>query len=1055
MNNPIRWFVDNPVAANLLMWIFILGGLLSLPSIYQEEFPIIEANTISINVAYLGATPLEMEQSVCIRIEEAIEGVAGVNKLRSRAQENNCRVDAELMSSADKSSVITDIKNRVDTISTFPRDVEKPAVSEMIFASKVMQVAIAGDTDERSLKKLGERVRDELLAKPGISQVTLNYVRPYEFSIEVPEKNLRRYGLSFQEIADAIRNSSIDLPAGSIRATSGEVMLRTREQSYSREEFEQVVVFTRKDGTQLKLRDIATVLDGFEDSEMLARFNGKPAVIVDVQRIGDEDIVAIAKQVKSYVNEMQGWLPVGIDVLIWSDESDDLIERLDVLTDNALSGLLLVLAALALFLDLRLAFWVAAGLLIAMLGALSLFPPLGISISTLSVIAFIMVIGILVDDAIVVGERVFSYQRQGFSWRDAAIKGTQEVSVPVIFGVLTTAATFLPLMNIPGHLGPFFLVIGVVAILALLFSVLEAQLILPAHLAHPTTKSDQDKPLSAGVITRAWRRLQQALSNGLERFVQQRFRPLLIKVLRQPLTTLAIACSVVIISIAMLISGWINVQFFPAIAGNNITVRLAMPEGTPIDVTSQVVTRLEQSAVLLEQELNAKYPLTSGSHLRFSLSSIGGSTGVGSHGGISTSDANMAEIILELVSADNRPATPEIANRWRELVGPVPEAVELAFTASEVSVGAPIDIEFRGRNIDQLRAVASELRQALAVYPGVFDISDSFRGGKQEIQLKLLPEAQTLGITAADLARQVRQAFYGEEVQRIQRGQDDLKVMLRYPADQRRSISNLEQMRIRNQQGVEVPFSRVASYTLGRGFSTINREDGQRIIRVTADVNRDITMPEEVLDSIQSKELPDLLARYPQVHFALGGEAEQSSGAFYGLLKSFLLSMVLVYALLAIPLKSYLQPLVIMSVIPFGAIGAVLGHWLIGRPLAFFSILGIVALSGVVVNASLVLVDYINRQRREGMPLMDALIEAGCVRFRPVLLTSITTFLGLLPIILSPSQEIQFFMPMAISLAFGVLFATVITWFIVPCLYLLLARIGSDEKVTLIAPVEA
>ncbi|ARN74768.1 efflux RND transporter permease subunit [Oceanicoccus sagamiensis] len=1029
MNTMIRWFIDNPVAANLLMWIFIIGGLLSFPSIYQEEYPIIDTDTISVNVAYLGATPLEMEESVCIRIEEAIEGVVGINKLRTRAQENNCRVDAELVASTDKARLMSDIKNRVDTISTFPRDIEKPAVSEMVFTSKVMQIAISGDTDERTLKRLGERVRDDLLGKPGISQITLNYVRPYELTLEVSELNLRRYGLTMQKIADAVRNSSIDLPAGSIRAASGEVMLRTKEQSYSREDFEQVVVLTRADGTQLSLKDIATIKDGFEESEMIARFNGMPAVIVDIQRVGNEDILAIADNVKAYVVAMDNWKPDGITATIWNDESNDLVERLDVLADNAISGMALVLISLAIFLNLRLAFWVAAGLAIAILGALTLFPTLNIAISTLSVISFIMVIGILVDDAIVVGERVFSYQRKGLSWRDAAVTGTQEVSIPVIFGVLTTTATFLPLMSIPGHLGPFFMVIGVVAILALVFSIIESQLILPAHLAHPFKQEEKS--------TGGWHSFQQKISDKLEDFVEQKFRPALIVALDNRRTTLAIACSVVLITLSMLISGWINVQFFPAIAGNTITVRLTMPEGTPLSKTTVVVAKLEAAAEQLATELDSDYPLAEGSHLRFSLSSIGGSTGAGSHGGISTSDANMAEIILELAPSEQRPVTTSIANRWRELTGPVPEAVELAFTATEVSAGAPVDIEFRGRDINELRLVAAELRQSLSAYPGVFDVSDSFRGGKQEIQLQLLPEAQTLGITAADLARQVRQAFFGEEVQRIQRGQDDIKVMLRYPEDQRRSISHLENMRIRSADGTEVPFARVATFQLGRGFSTINREDGQRLVRVTADVNRDIVMPEEVLSALREDVMPGLLANHPTVKFSLGGEAEQRSKAFYGLIKSFALSMVLVYTLLAIPLKSYLQPLIIMSVIPFGAIGAILGHFLIGQPLAFFSILGIVALSGVVVNASLVLVDYVNRQRRQGVALKVALVEAGCVRFRPVLLTSVTTFLGLLPIILSPSKEIGFFMPMAISLAFGVLFATAITLFLVPCIYLM------------------
>lgn len=1036
MKGIIAWFVDNPVAANLLMLMFVLGGLLSLPNLKQEEFPSIETDNVTITIPYLGATPLEVEEAVCIRIEEALEGLPGIETLTSTASEGSCSATAELSPSANKSKLTDDIKNKIDTIATFPEETERPEVAQVTFTNSVVQLAITGNAQERTLKRIGEKVRDDLMAKPGISQITLSYTRPYEISIEVSEQTLRRYGLSMAKISDAIRQSSINLPAGSIKAESGEILVRTREQAYTGEEFENVVVLTRNDGTRLLLGDIAKVVDGFEESDMQARFNGQPTVMINVKQVGEEDIIAVAKTVKAYVKNMPSWLPAGISATIWDDESKDLIERLAALNGNALSGLILVLITLAIFLRLRLAFWVAAGMPIALLGTVSIFAPLDISLSTLSVISFIMVLGILVDDAIVVGERVYAHQQRGMSWRDAAISGTQEVSVPVIFGVLTSAATFLPLMTVPGHLGSFFAVIGAVVIISLFFSIVESQLILPAHLAHPNRR--QFRFEQEGF----WFDLQSRVSKSLEDFIELRFKPLLLTALRERYITLSIGIAVVLLTIAMMASGWITVQFFPSIAGNNIVAKLIMPEGTPIDVTARANAKIEAASAQLRAELDRDYPLENGasgsSNINFVFSSVGASTGRNSHGGISGSQSNQAEVALELIISDELPSSKIIANRWRELTGPIADAMELTFSATSFSAGDPVSIELRGRDVDQLQQAAAQVRLELGRYPGVFDIYDSFREGKQEIQLTLLPEAQNLGLTATDLARQVRQAFYGEEVQRIQRGQDDIRVMMRFPESQRQSISDLEQMRIRTAEGTEVPFASVAVMAFGRGYSTINREDGQRIVRVVADIDREVTTPEEVLSAIETEAIPAILAQYPSVTSNLGGEAEQRRGALDGLIKNFLMCMLLVYGLLAIPLKSYLQPLVIMSVIPFGVIGAILGHFLIGQPVVFFSMLGMVALSGVVVNSSLVLVDYVNRQRREGTDLMEAVQLASCVRFRPIMLTSITTFVGLLPLILSPSMEIKFFMPMAISLAFGILFATVITLLIVPSLYLIL-----------------
>jgi multidrug efflux pump subunit AcrB len=1032
----ISWFVHNPVAANLLMWMMLLAGLAALPNINQEGFPSIETDIVNITVPYPGATPTEIEESVCLRVEQAIEGIPGILTIKSSANEGACQVTAELVPDVDKARVVNDIKSSVDTITTFPAEAEEATVSQMTFPDRVANLAVFGEADERTLKNIGEKIREDLLAKPNISQVSLEYVRPYEISIEVSEQTLRRYGLTLNTISTAIKDSSIDLPAGSIKAKTGEVLVRTRAQAYTGSDFEQVVVLTRNDGTRLTLGDIANVVDGFAESDMRARFDGLPAMVITVNRVGDEDIVGIADTMKDYLTGIDSWLPASIKVVMWNNKAEDLVKRLEVLTNNAMSGLVLVLISLAIFLRLRLAFWVALGLPVAFLGTLATFPTLGLSISTLSVISFIMVIGILVDDAIVVAERVYAHHQMGLSWQKAAVVGTQEVSVPVIFGVFTSCATFLPLLFIGGAMGPFFAVIGYVIIIALFFSIIESQLILPAHLAHSRSEKKAIKNNDGSEPTQnALQRFQRSVSSLLERIVDKHYKPALRTAIKNRYLTLATGIGVIIVTIAMTASGWIVVQFFPPIDGVNITVKLTMPEGVPVSATNRAVAQLEKASEQLRAELDKDLAPDEPSKIRFIFSSVGSSLDAKNP----VNASHVAEIFMELESTlYSLPPTTELANRWRELSGIIPDAVELTFSASSFSAGNPIDIELRGRSFDDLREVAAQLRQSLALYDGVYDITDSFRGGKQEIQLQLLPEARNLGLTSANLARQVRQAFFGNEVQRIQRGQDDIKVIIRYPEDERRSISDLEQMRIRTAGGVEIPFSRVAKISFGRGYSTIKREDGERIIRVVANVNRQVITPEEVLGSIESDVLPALLEQYPAVSSSFGGEAKQKGGAIFSLIKNFSLSLILVYALLAIPLRSYLQPLVIMSVIPFGAVGALLGHFIIRADVAFFSIMGMVALSGVVVNASLVLVDYINRERRSGVNVSDAVHAAGCVRFRPIILTSVTTFVGLLPLILSPAPEILFFMPMAISLAFGVLFSTAITLFLVPCLYLIL-----------------
>jgi multidrug efflux pump subunit AcrB len=1033
----IDWFGHNAVAANLLMWILIVGGLLALPRTHQEEFPNIEVDAVRVSVPYLGAAPAEVESGVCIRVEEAIQGTEGIDKISSSASEGFCTVTAELVEGVDKTKLSNDIKSKVDAIDSFPAETEQPVTAEISFAATVLQVAISGHADERTLKLIGQGLRDDLVALPSVSQVELLFARPYEISVEVSEQTLRRHGLTLAEVGRAIEQGSLDIPGGSLKTQGGEILLRTRGQAYVGHEFEDIVVLTRSDGTNVTVGEIATVVDGFEDSDLRARFDGEPALALKVSRVGEEDVLAIAEEVKDYLQLAQRELPEGIALTIWQDESQDLVDRLAALTKNARSGLLLVLLVLTLFLRFRLALWVAAGIPVALLGAVALFPVTGISISTISIMAFILVLGILVDDAIVVAERVYAHEQDGMGQLAAAMAGAKEVSVPVIFGVLTTMATFIPIISIPGPFGSFFAPLGYVVMLALLFSLVESQMILPSHLAHRKAEAVMG---SGGAIQDGWLSLQGKVSSSLQIVATRYYLPAVSRAIEWRYTTLALGVVVLAITLSLFASGRMTFQFFPAVEGTHLYAALTMPEGTPVEATSRAVAQLERAAEQLREELDAGKAEDEPGMINHVFSSIGSFIPKGSMGGSGSAQSNLAEIGIELnmpPEYEGEPAST-MANRWRELTGGIPDAVELTFTSQAFGAGSAIEFELYGKNFDELRAAATELRLALQGYNGVLDVSDTFRAGKQEVQLTLQPQARNLGITLEDLGRQVRRSFYGYEAQRIQRGKDDIRVMVRYPEDERRALGSLESMRIRAADGTEVPFSSVARASLARGYTTIRRVDGQRVVSVTADVNRTITPPETVIRAVADNDLPQILARYPGVSYSLAGESEERSRSMRSLGSTALLALLVIYALLAIPLQSYMQPLIIMSVIPFGAVGAIVGHLVIGMDLVFFSLLGIVALSGVVVNSSLVLVDYINRQRQSGHELAWVISHAGSVRFRPIMLTSITTFVGLGPMMMDKSISTSLFVPMAASLGFGVLMGTVVTLFLVPCMLMVL-----------------
>ena len=1053
MTRIIAWWGENHVAANLLMMLMLIGGLFSIPAIDQKSFPDIETETIAIGVAYPGAAPEEVEEGICIRIEEEIQGITGIKKITSTASEGACGVSAELLSGYSIDRALSDIKNAVDGIDTFPEEAEEPVVEYIEVERSAVQIALSGSADERALKVWGERLRDGLSAEPGISRVSLLNARDYEVTIEVPEASLRRHGLSFDQVVAAVRAGSLDLPGGSIKTSSGEILLRTKGQAYVGREFEDLVVITREDGTRLHLGEIATIVDGFEDDDRYARFDGEAAVLVRVQRVGSEKVLEVVETSRAFVAGEGALLPAGLGMTVWRDGAKDLRDRLGILAKNGIAGFVLVFLMLAFFLRFRLAVWVSVGVPIAFAGSLIFLPFLDISIDVISTFAFIMVLGLLVDDAIVVGENVYTHQEStDEDPLQAGIRGAQEVAIPVIFGVLTTIVAFIPMIAAPGTMGQIFGTIGTVVICCLIASLVESQWILPAHLGHHAGAS---KP-SKRQFTKRWREIQNGFAEWLRRFAEERYGPALDRVIEWRYSAAAGALAVLLVAFTFIGTGRIKFTFFPEIEADYVTASVVMPQGTPIELTAKAIEDLEGAANQLGHELNERFGSEDDPIIRHVMASVGertaGRSGPGDAG--ANVGSHYGEVAIEIMSGDRRPLpAKEIADRWRQLTPPIPDVEDLTYSSDYFSVGEDIDIQLESPNTEDLQVAAERLRAELAVYPGVIDITDSFQAGKQEIKLSILPSAQMLGLTLQDLARQVRQAFYGEEAQRIQRGRDDVKVMVRFPKEQRRSLDDLAELRIRTPDGTEVPFESVARAEMGRGFSSIKRADRKRVINVTAGVNEPLGNANEVVESLQEQFLPGLLADYPGLGVSLEGQQADQNEALGALARNYVVALFGIYALLAIPLRSYLQPFIIMAVIPFGVVGSLIGHLLMGGftgmlpawltvtraviGFSMMSVFGIVAVSGVVVNASLVLTHYINGRIAEGVPLREAVREAGLARFRPIVLTSLTTFVGLTPLLLERSSTAQFIIPMACSLAFGSIFSTVVSLFLVPSAYVI------------------
>ena len=1020
MHGLIPWFAKNDVAANILMAIIILSGLYVLQNkIPVDMFPEFETNTVSVSMSLRGASPEEVEEGLTIRIEEAIQDLNGIERINSTAREGGTTVNVEVEDGYDVKDMLDEIKIRVDAINNFPVEAERPLVSTPQRRFDAIGIILFGDYDALTLRRFAEDVRDEVANLPGITQVAVENTLPFEISIEIPEISLRKYGLTLEQVANALRTNAVDVSAGNLRTSGGEIFVRSRGQVYNAQEYAEIPIITSTDGTLVRLGDIAVLRDEFEEIPLSMKFNGQPAIEIEVFRTGDQSIIDVTTAVKDYIEAKQGTLPQGLEMTFWRDRSKAIKARLATLTKSAWQGAILVIILLALFLRPAVAFWVCVGIPMCFMGAFLIMPIFGISLNLMSLFAFILVLGIVVDDAIVTGENVYAHLQSGSDPLKAAVEGTQEVSVPVTFGILTTVAAFLPLAFLDGR-GSWYQSIPYVIIPVLLFSLIQSKFILPAHLKHvKQRKNDVSK------ITQ----IQKAVSNSLEVFIQRVYQPFLGAAMRWRYVTLAAMFGVLILIIGTIASGKTKFVWFPSVPSEVARANLIMPTGTPFESTDRIVNYMVEKAL----ELQEKYtdPDT-GESVISNIYAISGGR-----------NSSTGRVQVEMVPPEMRTlqvSSLEIVNEWRRNDGQVAGAEQLNYRAQIGWDRSPISIELRSKNINDLEVLGESLKSQLSQYQAVYDIEDSMSNGKEELQLSLKPEATLLGVNLTTLARQVRQAVWGFEVQRIQRGREEVRVMVRYPIEARQNIETLEQMMIRLNNGTEVPLWQIAEVTPGLSPVSIQRIDRQRTLRVTADFNKetgDLNALQREIDEWLGSEI----GRYPGASYELAGEARDTRESSEGLKIGLYGLLLLIFVLLAIPFKSYTQPIIVMLTIPFGMVGAVMGHWIMGMNLTMLSLMGILALSGVVVNDSLVLVDFINKKRQKGIDLFTAVYMAGGRRFRPVLLTSLTTFAGLMPLLFEKSTQAQFLIPMAVSLGFGILFATAITLLLVPINYLILEDI--------------
>jgi len=1021
-----------PVAANLLMAFLIIGGVVFAFRIKQEVFPEFTVDRVSISVPYPGASPAEVEQGIVLSIEDVVRGLDGVKEVISNANEGAASISVELLTGADSAKALQDVKNAVDRIRSFPEEAERPVVNLTEARRQVLTVIVHGLHDERVLRALAERTREDLLRSSGITLVELADARRLEIAIEVPQERLRSYNLTLDGIARIVRSTALELPAGAVRTEGGEILLRTQERRDFALDFGNIPVATTAGGALVFLGDIATIRDTFEETDQEAFYNGERALGVDVYRVGDETPQSVSAAVLDYVASVTPDLPEGVNFAVWNDQSEIYRDRMQLLLKNAVYGLLLVLVTLGLFLDPKLAFWVTAGIPTSIIGAFLLLPLLGASLNMISLFAFIVTLGIVVDDAIVVGENIYEKRERGMPFLQASIEGARDIAGPVVFAVLTNILSFLPLFFVPGAAGNFFRQIPSVVVMVLAVSLIESLFVLPAHLSHRTSDS------------LFWRLLSlpnAAFDRGLKWFIRTVYTPTLVFLLKWRYATIAFCIGCLVIAIGFVRGGYVGVSFLPRIEADVVTASATLPFGVPVERTRQVQERLLESLDRVTIQHGGS------GILRGIYTQIGSAAGPGAPHATGKSGAGGSHLLnvrVALVPADERDiGGVDFSNSWREATGPIAGLELLAFQAQvAVGEGSPIDIELSHGSIATLEEAAAELAEGLRTYAGVTDVDDGFARGKPQISFQLKQEARSLGITVADLASQVRSSFYGAEALRQQRGRNEVKVMVRLPQKERETLNTVENLILRTPRGGEVPLLEAAVAERGFSYTEIRRKDARRTINVTADVNDDVTNSNQVLQVVEANDLPALLRRYPGLSYSLTGESESQRDTLDALGVGFVLALFGIFALLAVGFNSYVQPLIIMVSIPFGIVGVIAAHYVLGFDLSMISFFGLVALAGIVINDSLVLVVTANRIREErGATPYEAVLGAGARRFRPILLTTMTTVLGLTPMILETSMQARFLIPMALSIAGGEIFSTVILLVLVPSLYLVVEDI--------------
>ncbi len=1007
----IAYMARHPLVANLLMIILLGGGFWTMYNIQKEVFPQFQLDIVEVSVVYPGAAPAEVEQGILMPVEEAVIGVQGIREISSTANEGSGTVTIELVAGMDRMKAFQDIDQAVARIRTFPDEIEVPEVRLQSRQRNVMEIGLYGDADIWTLRILAERLRDRLLNDPNITQVEIGNVPEYVTHIEISRDQLRRYNLTLGQVAQIIRNSSEDVPAGAVETSSGEILLRMKERKQWAEEYGEIEILSSGSGARLTLADIATIDDGFEEEGFHGQFNEQPTVDLSIFRIGDQSPLEIADAVEAILQDFA--LPQGINYRIDTNIADDYAERMSLLTENGIMAIVIVFTILALFLEYRLAFWVMMGMAVSFIGGIVFLPLIGVSINMISMFGFLVVLGIVVDDAVVVGENIYEYRQKGLSYTQAAIQGTKDISKPVIFSIFTTVVAFIPLLFIPGTTGKFWWPLPAVVIVVLFVSLGEALFILPAHLAH-TGKKD---PLKVGRWIEKW---QGKIARRFNHFVNTHYRSFLEKCLENRYVTMSSAIALLVVVGGFGYSDHMGIILMPEVSADEIEAGVRLPVSTTPEQAAKVAVDITESTIAMFEENNL-YEVAEGVKTN-------------------VRGQNFIDVEIVMKPVEERDMTAQqVIELWRDEIGDIEGVDQITFEAERGPGGyqQDISVDLSHSDIEVLEAASQAFFEQVESFDNTRDVNDNYNKGKLQYDFNLLPEGRNLGLTSSEIGMQVRNAFFGALAMRQLRGNNEVEVRVKLPLEERRDIYNLEDFIIRTPDSVQVPLLDIVTVSEREAFTSINRRNGRRVVTVGMDVEPANTVT-QVLESLKQEVLPALRADFPGITWSFEGSQAEMRESTQSLWGGFILAMMIIYSLLAIAFGSYVQPLIVMAAIPFGVVGAVLGHIFLGYDLSLVSLMGIIALSGVVVNDSLIMIDYANKRRKEGDSVFSAIHDAGVRRFRPIMLTTLTTFGGLTPIILEQSDQANTLIPMAISLGFGIVFATSIILLIVPSLYMIL-----------------